>query len=116
MPSRADLARRSYEAFADGDRETIERLLHPDLTFSAPPDPLLDRDGFFERCWPGAGHIARFDIVRLVEHGDDVIVTYEATRQDGTRFRNTEILGFAGDRIVRQEVYFGWDLEDGTGR
>jgi hypothetical protein len=31
-------------------------------------------------------------------------------RTDGTRFRNTEILGFAGDRVSRVEVCFGWDL------
>jgi hypothetical protein len=34
---------------------------------------------------------------------------YEATRTDGTRFRNTEIHGFRGEEIVRVEVYFGWD-------
>ena len=40
----------------------------------------------------------------------EVVVTYEATRTDGTRFRNTGIFGFAGDRVSRVEVYFGWDL------
>jgi hypothetical protein len=37
-------------------------------------------------------------------------VTYEAERTDGTRFRNTEVLTFAGDRLKRAEVYFGWNL------
>jgi hypothetical protein len=41
-----------------------------------------------------------------------VIVTYEATRADGSRFRNTEALTFDGERICRVEVYFGWDLPD----
>ena len=111
MVDRPALTRRAYEAFARGDREAMERLLHADLTFSAPPDPHLAREGFFTRCWPGAGSIGAFDIVRLVEHGEEVIVTYEATRPDGTRFRNTEVLTFAGAQIVRQEVYFGWDLD-----
>lgn len=35
----------------------------------------------------------------------------EATRRDGGRFRNTEILTFAGEKICRAEVYFGWDLD-----
>ena len=48
--------------------------------------------------------------MRLAEVGDEVLVTYEATRTDGTRFQNTEIFGFDGDRISRTEVYFGWDL------
>jgi hypothetical protein len=39
------------------------------------------------------------------------LVTYEATKTDGRRLRNTEIFGFAGDKIARVEVYFGWDVE-----
>ena len=31
-------------------------------------------------------------------------------RKDGSRFRNTEVLTFDGDRQVRAEVYFGWNL------
>jgi hypothetical protein len=42
---------------------------------------------------------------------DEVLVTYESTKTDGRRFRNTEIHTVAGDRIRRVEVYFGWDLE-----
>jgi hypothetical protein len=40
-----------------------------------------------------------------------VLVTYEATRTDGTRFRNTEVLTFDSEKICRAEVYFGWDLD-----
>jgi hypothetical protein len=40
-----------------------------------------------------------------------VIVTYEAERTDGGRFRNTEVLTFDGDKISKAEVYFGWDLD-----
>jgi hypothetical protein len=79
--------------------------------FSAPPDPDLDRDGFFERCWPGAGRGKNFEFVRLIEAGDEVVVTYESTKTDGRRFRNTEVLTFSGDKICKTEVYFGWDLE-----
>ena len=105
-----NLARESYRAFARGDREAVDALLADDLTFSSPPDPSLDRAGFFERCWPNSGNIESFDLVRMVESGDEVVVTYEATRTDGSRFRNTEVLTFTDGKIVRQEVYFGWDL------
>ena len=59
-----------------------------------------------------AGHenIGSFALHRLVQAGDEVIVTYEASRTDGSRFRNTEVLTFRDEQIVRQEVYFGWDL------
>jgi hypothetical protein len=49
-----------------------------------------------------------------VPTGEEVIVTYEMTGRDGTRGRNTEVLTFAGGRIRRAEVYFGWDLTSGT--
>jgi 3-hydroxymyristoyl/3-hydroxydecanoyl-(acyl carrier protein) dehydratase len=52
----------------------------------------------------------QLEFVRLVESGDEVIVTYELTRRDRGRGRNTEILTFDGDRITRAEVYFGWDI------
>ena len=113
MPAdRKQIARDSYAAFAAGDRSFFEERLSGDFLFSAPPDPKLDRDGYFERCWPGAGRGQRFDLVRLVESGDEVIVTYESETSEGTRGRNTEVLTFDDDdRIVRTEVYFGWNLD-----
>jgi ketosteroid isomerase-like protein len=110
VADRLQLVRDSYAAFQSDDRDAIERLLGDDFAFFSPPDPGLDRSGFFERCWPHAGGIESFEFERLVEVGDEVLVTYEATRTDGSRFRNTEVFGFDGDRIARQEVYFGWDL------
>jgi ketosteroid isomerase-like protein len=108
---RLQLARDSYAAFAAGDRARMEALLADDFTFSAPPDPLLDRAAYWERCFANGGDGTAFDFVRLFEDGDEVVVTYEATRPDGTRFRNCEVLIFAGDRISRVEVYFGWNLD-----
>jgi ketosteroid isomerase-like protein len=107
---RLETVRDCFRAFATADRDLIERVLADDLVFSAPPDVGIDRATYFERCWPGAGGTERFDFVRLAEIGDEVLVTYEATRKDGTRFRNTEIFGFDGERIATIEVYFGWDL------
>jgi SnoaL-like domain len=103
-------AREMYEAYASGDRAAIEVMLTDDFRFSSPVDPDLDRAGYFERCWPGSGQGQRFDFVRLVQDGDEVIVTYEMTGRDGARGRNTEVLTFTGDRVRRAEVYFGWEL------
>jgi ketosteroid isomerase-like protein len=111
MPSRTELAKATYRAYETRDRDLIESLVADDFTFFSPPDPGLDRAGYFERCWPNAGHLAKFEYVRLVENGDEVVVTYEATRSDGSRFRNTEVLTFRGDQMVRAEVYFGWNLD-----
>ena len=108
--NRTELARDVFRAFAAGDRERIESLLAPSLSFHSPPDPDLDRAGYFERCWPGSGSESTFDFARIIEAGDEVVVTYDATRRDGSRFRNTEVLTFEADQVAEIEVYFGWDL------
>jgi ketosteroid isomerase-like protein len=105
------LVRAGYRAYESGDRRLLEELLSKDFTFSSPADVDIDRATYFERCWPNPETIARYDFVRLVEVGDEVVVTYEATKTDGRRFRNSEIFGFDGDRIARAEAYFGWNLE-----
>jgi predicted SnoaL-like aldol condensation-catalyzing enzyme len=112
MPAadRRQLARDLYRAFNEGDRDAAERILADDLRFSSPLDVGLDRAGYFERCWPGAGQHWEMEFVRLIESGDEVIVTYETTKPDGSRGRNTEILTFDGDRVAKVEVYFGWDV------
>jgi hypothetical protein len=108
---RAQRARDLYRAFATADRDTVERTLADDFRFSSPLDVGLDRHGYFERCWPGAGQGQEFEFVRVLESGDEVIVTYELKRADGGRGRNTEILTFKGDQVSEVEVYFGWDIE-----
>src|SRR5690349_4631451 len=107
---RRTIVRDCYRAYETRDRDLIERHLADDFTFFSPPDPGLDRAQYFERCWPNAQHLRSFGFVRLIEAGDEVVVTYECERTDGTRFRNTEVFSFAGDRVARVEVYFGWDL------
>ena len=113
MPAhdRKKLAREAYGAYESGDRTVLEDLLADDFIFYSPADVGIDRPTYFERCWPNAELIKAFEFKRVVETGDDVIVTYEATRTDGSRFRNTEVLAFRGDTIARAEVYFGWDVD-----
>jgi ketosteroid isomerase-like protein len=110
MSDRVNSARELYHAFAAGDRDVVDGILADKFTFWSPVDVGLDRAGYFERCWPGAGQGQQFEFVRLVESGEEVIVTYEMTRRDGGRGRNTEVLTFDGDRITGAEVYFGWTL------
>ena len=112
MADRLLTVRRSYGAYETGDRSALEAILSDDFTFFSPPDPGLDRAAYFERCWPNREALRSFDFVRLVESGDEVIVTYECTRTNGTRFRNMEVFTFDDhDKIAKVEVYFGWDLD-----
>jgi len=110
---RKQLIRDAYAAYSVGDRSFYEERLAEEFAFSSPPDPHLDRNGYFARCWPGAGRRNAFEIVRLIEHADEVIATYETETSSGVRGRNTEVFTFdKEDRIARIEVYFGWKLPD----
>jgi len=112
MSKRTEQVKKFYIAFSNADRAFVEDLLDESFTFSSPPDPLLDRNGFFEKCWPGAGSLHNFEFTRLVEHGDEVIVTYRFEKPDGTKACNTEVITFDGDKISRSEVYFGWIIKE----
>jgi ketosteroid isomerase-like protein len=108
---RLEVVRRCYGAYESGDPSALQESLSDDFIFYSPPDPGIDRAEYFARCWPNAELIDSFEFKRLLEVGDEVVVTYESTKTDGKRFRNTEVLTFDGDRICRVEVYFGWDVE-----
>jgi ketosteroid isomerase-like protein len=110
VQDRLQLARDAYGAYVSGDRRILDELLSDDLTFYSPADVGIDRARYFERCWPNSELIEDFEFVRLIEAGDEVVVTYESTKTGGNRFRNTEVLTFEGDKICKVEVYFGWDL------
>jgi ketosteroid isomerase-like protein len=103
-------AQETYAAYVSGDPGALEEHLSPKFTFYSPADVGIDLDAYWKRCWPNAEMITAFDFKRFIEQDDEVVVTYEATKTDGKRFRNTEILTFDRGKIIRAEVYFGWNL------
>jgi ketosteroid isomerase-like protein len=109
-PDRLQVARMTYGAYESRDRRALERIIAEDFTFYSPLDVGIDRASYFERCWPNAELIEAFEFKRLIEVGDEVLVTYESTKTDGRRFRNTEVLTFEGEKLSKAEVYFGWDV------
>jgi len=113
MPAidRVRIVRETYGAYESGDREMVEKHLAEDFSFYSPADVGIDLSTYWTRCWPNAEMIAAFEFKRIIDCGEEVVVTYEATKADGKRFRNTEILTFEGEKIVLVEVYFGWNLD-----
>jgi ketosteroid isomerase-like protein len=111
--SHADAAREMYAAFLAKDRETAERLLSDNFTFTSPHDDHIDRTAFFERCWPNSNHMKTQTVERVFERGDEVVVEYLCTTTNGTSFENMELLRFDGDRIASVDVYFGASYLDG---
>ncbi|WID96303.1 nuclear transport factor 2 family protein [Bosea vestrisii] len=111
MPDDAsDIARACYQAYVDKDRAALEALIAEDFHFSSPLDNRLDRETYFERCWPNSERIRSCTIKHLIPIGETVFVNYEGEGIGGKGFRNTEILTIRNGKIVEVEVYFGWSL------
>jgi hypothetical protein len=77
---RLSVGRDRYRAYGTGDRGLVEQHLTEDFRFSSPADVDIDRSTYFERCWPNSESIEAFEFKRLVEAGDEVIVTYESRK------------------------------------
>jgi len=104
------VVRAMYEAYVNKDRAAIEPLLADAFHFTSPLDNRIDRDLYFERCWPSSEQIEGFDFVAVVPAGNRVVAIYEARNKGGKRFRNTEVCLFQDQQVVEVEVYFGWSL------
>jgi ketosteroid isomerase-like protein len=87
----ANLIRRSYEAFADGDVPTVLGILSPNITWHVPGRSQLSGHykghdevvGFFTTCLQLSDGTLRVDVDEIVAAGETVIAltTVSATRK-----------------------------------
>jgi hypothetical protein len=104
----SDIVRNCFKAWETKDRPLLESLLADDFTFSSPNgDDHISKAEYWKKCWPGAGNIQKFDILNLLEHGNDAFIRYECHLKDGKKFRNTEYFKIEGNKIKEVDVYFG---------
>ena len=95
-------------AYLTQDRPAAEQLLASDLRFTSPQDDHIDRATYFERCFPTTARLRRQDVLKVVDAGDDqVYLLYEYELQDGSRYRNTELLTVRHGLIHDIQVFFG---------
>lgn len=110
MSDAAATVRACYQAYVDSDRDTIEALISDDFRFTSPLDNGLNRETYFERCWPNHEHCEAFEFVHVQPAGERVFIVYEVKSSRGNTFRNCEMLIVEGGKITEIEVYFGWNL------
>lgn len=107
-----DVVKRFFASFQAGDRAALESAMTDTFRFSSPVDDRIDKKTYFERCFPNARKLGRFELEDVVANGERVLVRYLAHRRlDGSRFRNTEVFTVHGGKIDSVEVYFGRDLD-----
>jgi ketosteroid isomerase-like protein len=109
-------ARALYAAYEAKDRPAAERLIADDFRFFSPNDNGIDRDKYFEICWPNSERFEEFKLTDAVADGERVFVTYEVLTRKAERFRNAEVLSVRNGRVSAVEVYFGWDIPHSVAR
>jgi ketosteroid isomerase-like protein len=113
MPTKSDLIRSYFAAYKNHDRTVLEKGFSDNFTFTSPYDDAIDKQTYFERCWPNHERIREHDIERIFEQGDEAYMTYRIVTRAGDEFRNTEFFRFRGDKLLQVEVYFGASYRDG---
>lgn len=109
--SASKIAREYFAAYDSRNLDATQLLLAEDFTFSSPHDEHIDRVTYFLRIWPrGPQHLER-KIWKVFEDGNEVFVTFECSRADGTVYRNTEFFHVENGRIRHVEVFHGRDTQ-----
>ncbi|HUO91111.1 MAG TPA: nuclear transport factor 2 family protein [Rhizomicrobium sp.] len=103
----AEFARRYYRAFEVRDRGFFEAHMDDDFTFTSPYDDHIDREAYFERCWPNGERVRRFHFDAIAVNGDTAFVLYRCEMKGGDVFRNAEMLTFERNRLKSVDVFFG---------
>ncbi len=99
-----------FFAAYQAQNEAAARALASDgFRFTSPQDDHLDRERYFEVCFPTIGHFASQTMMETAEVGDTVLVRYEYEVADGGgRFRNMEALTVNDAGLITEvQVYFG---------
>jgi ketosteroid isomerase-like protein len=63
----SDLIRKYFSAYENKDRNAVESLLTDDFVFTSPYDYRIDRETYFERCWPYGEQSPTYEIEKLLE-------------------------------------------------
>lgn len=99
-----------FAGWEQKDWDRVASHLAEGFTFTSPaPDDHLPVAAFKAKCWPQAGHIRRFDFVRIIADADSAFAIIHVVTQDGRILRNTEYFTFQDGKIKSIEVFFGGD-------
>lgn len=101
------LVRMAFDAYVRKDRTMIESLLSDNFHFTSPYDDHIDRDEYFERCWPGSKDVDHIDVLAVGLSDEEALAHYEVFMKDGSHFKNVDTFTIRDGMIIEQETYFG---------
>lgn len=108
----SELVENYFNAYETTERGALEELLSDDFRFNSPVDDKINRETYFERCWPSCHDIQEYHIQNLLTDGDEVVIRYECVLKSGATFQNMEHFLFIDGKISEITVYFGFNYRD----
>lgn len=101
-----------FNGWVKKDWNLVSGQLAEDFTFTSPaPDDHISIDSFKRKCWVQAGHIKRFDFIKIIGNENEAFAIMHVITTDNRTIRNAEYFNFNNGKIRSIEVFFG-----GTGQ
>jgi ketosteroid isomerase-like protein len=108
MTSNVSVVEEAFAAYRAQDRERALTLYADSFVFTSPQDDHIDKDAFFERCFPTADRFAEQRLLHVTAADEElVLVHYEYELESGERYRNVEAITVRDGRIQEVQVFFG---------
>jgi len=107
MSEEETIIRMAFDAYIRKDRTLMESLLSDDFHFTSPYDDHIDRNQYFEHCWPGSVKIQAINVMSVAVSDEEVLAHYEVEMKDGSHFKNVDTFKIEDGMIISQEAYFG---------
>jgi ketosteroid isomerase-like protein len=102
-----------FDYYRRGDGDAAGPLYAEDFRFTSPQDDHIDKDAFFERCFPTASRVVRHETIHQVpadEESSFVMYEYELgpdTESPGAVHRNVELITVRNNQVTEVQVFFG---------
>jgi ketosteroid isomerase-like protein len=103
-----DVVRAIFDSYLSQQRDVAQKLIADGFVFTSPQDDHIDRDAYFERCFPTAGRLRSQQLLLVTQAvPGTVFALYEYELLNGERYRNTEVHTVDGGQVTEVQVFFG---------
>jgi ketosteroid isomerase-like protein len=109
----ADVIKQYYGAWERKNWDELAGLLANDFAFSSPNhDDHINTAAYKEKCWAGVETIDRYDIEKIIEHGNEAVALVRSRWKDGTTFRTAEYFKLKDGKVQEVESFWGFMPQD----
>jgi len=98
----------AFRCYLSQDRDAAVRLYADDFSFTSPQDDHINREAFFDRCFPTAGRVAKQRLLHVTPADEELVFAYyEYELKTGDTHRNVEAITVRDGLIQETQVFFG---------